>query len=219
MPRSGTPKWLGHFPVEVLSLPELAQVLRRLGIPTLGEFADLDEAAVLARFGTEGGFAHRLARGLDERQLALGDPPVDLTVCRALDPPADRADALAFVAVGLAEELVGRLAAWGSRPPSCSSRPRQNMASRCSVAEGRPTFHRPGHRGPGPVAARGMAAGTGDHSSDRRGHNAAAHGRGDSARRRTPDGLRGRGSRSEPTGRKRFGAAPGTFGSRGGPDR
>ena len=68
---------------------------------------------MLARFGAEGGFAHRLARGLDERPLTLGDPPADLTVYRALDPPADRADALAFIAVGLADELVGRLAPHG----------------------------------------------------------------------------------------------------------
>ncbi|MGA3216975.1 MAG: DNA polymerase Y family protein [Acidimicrobiales bacterium] len=113
VPRSATPDWLGRFPVEVLGRPELADVLRRLGIRTLGEFAGLDKGAVLARFGSEGGFAHRLAQGLDERPLALGDPPADLTVCRALDPPADRADSLAFVAVGLAEELVGRLSPHG----------------------------------------------------------------------------------------------------------
>ena len=113
VPRGATPGWLGHFAVEVLGLPMLADVLRRLGIRTLGEFAELDEGAVLARFGAEGGFAHRLARGLDERPLALGDPPADLTICRVLDPPADRADALAFVAVGLADELVSRLAPHG----------------------------------------------------------------------------------------------------------
>ncbi|MGA2530718.1 MAG: DNA polymerase Y family protein [Acidimicrobiales bacterium] len=113
VPCSATAEWLGDFPVEVLGLPALVDVLRRLGIHTLGEFGELDEAAVLARFGTEGGFAHRLARGLDERPLALGNPPADLTVCRELDPPAERADALAFVAVGLAEELVGRLAPHG----------------------------------------------------------------------------------------------------------
>jgi len=109
VPHGEVPAWLRHFEVEVLGLPELADVLRRLGIRTLGEFAELDEGAVLARFGSEGGFAHRLARGLDERPLALGDPPADLTVCRVLDPPADRADALSFVAVGLADELVGHL--------------------------------------------------------------------------------------------------------------
>ncbi|MFZ2058797.1 MAG: DNA polymerase Y family protein [Acidimicrobiales bacterium] len=113
VPRGATPEWLGHFPVEVLGLPKLADVLRRLGIRTLGEFAELDEGAVQARFGTEGGSAHRLARGLDERPLDLRDPPADLTVCRELDPPADRADALAFLAVGLADELVGRLAPHG----------------------------------------------------------------------------------------------------------
>ena len=66
--------------MEVLGLPVLADVLRRLGICTLGRFGELDEASVLARFGSEGGFAHRLARGLDERPLALGNPPADLTV-------------------------------------------------------------------------------------------------------------------------------------------
>ena len=113
VPRSSSVEWLSHFPVEVLGRPELTDVLRRLGIGTLGELGELDEAAVLARFGSEGGFAHRLARGLDERPLALGNPPADLTACRALDPPADRADALGFVAVGLAEELLGRLAPYG----------------------------------------------------------------------------------------------------------
>ena len=113
VPRGATPEWLSHFHVEVLDMPELTGVLRRLGIKTLGDFAGLDEAAVLARFGSQGGFAHRLARGLDERSLALGDPPADLTVCRELDPPADRADSLAFMAVGLAEELVGRLSRRG----------------------------------------------------------------------------------------------------------
>ena len=113
VPRGLAAEWLSHFPVEVLGLRELAGVLRRLGIRTLGDFAGLDEAAVLARFGSEGGFAHRLARGLDERPLVLGDPPADLTVSRALDPPLDRADAVGFVAIGLAEELVGRLSPHG----------------------------------------------------------------------------------------------------------
>jgi protein ImuB len=113
VPRGATPDWLGRLSVEVLGQPALADLLRRLGIRTLGEFAELDHSAVQARFGAEGDSAHRLARGLDERPLALGDPPPDLTVCRELDPPADRADALAFVAVGLADELVGRLAPHG----------------------------------------------------------------------------------------------------------
>ena len=113
VPPGTTQEWLGHFPVEVLDLPELAGLLRRLGIRTLGEFAELDYGAVQARFGAEGCSAHRFARGLDERPLALRNPPADLTVCREFDPPADRADALAFLAVGLADQLVGRLAPHG----------------------------------------------------------------------------------------------------------
>jgi protein ImuB len=113
VPRGTTKEWLGHFPVEVLGLPVLADLLGRLGIRTLGEFAELDQGAVQERFGTEGTCAHRLAQGLDERPLVLGDPPADLVVWREFDPPADRADALAFHAVGLADELVARLAPHG----------------------------------------------------------------------------------------------------------
>ena len=75
VPRGTTKEWLGPFPVEVVGLPVLADLLRRLGIRTLGEFAELDQGAVQERFGTEGTCAHRLAQGLDERPLVLGDPP------------------------------------------------------------------------------------------------------------------------------------------------
>lgn len=109
VPRGKTPEWLGRFPVGVIGPPGLAALLQQLGIRTLGEFGALDEGAVLARFGAEGGAAQRMARGLDEHPLVLGDPPPDLMVQRELDPPADRADALAFLAVRLAEDLVGRL--------------------------------------------------------------------------------------------------------------
>jgi len=56
VPRGATPEWLGHFAVEVLGLPMLADVLRRLGIRTLGEspswtrvrcWPDLESKAVL----------------------------------------------------------------------------------------------------------------------------------------------------------------------------
>ena len=174
VPHGEAPEWLRHFEVEVLGLPLLADVLGGL-VRTLGEFAEVDEGAVLARSGSEGGFAHRLARGLDEQPLALGDPPADLTVCRALDPPADRADALSFVAVGLADELVGRLGRGACRyPVACRGRDRTWRVA-AALVEGRAPFYRPGHGGQGSVAARGMAAGTGHHRPYRRGHHAAAH--------------------------------------------
>lgn len=109
--RGRTMQFLAPFPVSVLGLPDLADLLRRLGLRTLGELAGLPEAAVSARFGSEGREAWHLASGLDDRTLRLTDPPADLAVAKDLDPPAARVDAAAFVAVGLAEELCGRLRA------------------------------------------------------------------------------------------------------------
>ena len=47
----------------VLGQPELAELLHRLGIRSLGEFAALPEAHVLGRFGSEGATGHRVAGG------------------------------------------------------------------------------------------------------------------------------------------------------------
>lgn len=60
-----TARFLAPWPVGELGDPELADVLVRLGLSTLGRFASLPAADVLARFGTSGAHAHRLARGLD----------------------------------------------------------------------------------------------------------------------------------------------------------
>ena len=94
-------------PVAALDRPELADLLARLGLTTLGHLAALPAAIVLARFGTDGAVAHRLARGLDERPLAARTPPPDLAVTAELDPPAERVDMAAFVAKALADELHG----------------------------------------------------------------------------------------------------------------
>jgi protein ImuB len=90
-------------------LSELVDLLTRLGLKTLGTFAALDRADVLARFGPVGMHAHQLACGDDERALEPTPIPPDLTVTTELDPPVGRVDAAAFVATGLAEELHTRL--------------------------------------------------------------------------------------------------------------
>jgi protein ImuB len=105
---------LAGWPVASLDRPELTDVWVRLGLTTLGAVAALRESDVLARFGTEGQVAWRLARGLDERPPALAPPPTDLTVSVELDPPADTVAPAAFLARGLAEELHDRLWARGS---------------------------------------------------------------------------------------------------------
>jgi protein ImuB len=113
VPPGDTPGFLAPLPLAALERPDLVDVLGRLGIRTLGDLAALPGPDVLARFGTEGLGAWRLAAGLDERPPATEPPPADLTVSTELDPPADTVAPAAFVARGMAEELHRRLWARG----------------------------------------------------------------------------------------------------------
>lgn len=113
VPPGGTPAFLAGLPVEALGRPALADLLRRLGVRTLGDFAALPAGDVLARFGFDGALAHRLAAGRDHRPLAVRQPPADLTVTAEYDEPVDRVDAAAFAARALAEQLHDRLAGHG----------------------------------------------------------------------------------------------------------
>ncbi len=92
-----------------IEAPAVVDVLVRLGLTTLGAVATLPPADVLARFGPDGELVHRLARGLDARPLDARHPAPDLTVTAELDPPVERVDTAAFLAVGLADELHRRL--------------------------------------------------------------------------------------------------------------
>ena len=113
VPSAATADFLGPLRIEVLGDEELAGLLRRLGVTTLQGFGALGEADVLARFGPSGVHAHRLARGLGEAPPAVGPRLVDRAVEAELDPPAERVDAAAFVARGLAETLGERLSSAG----------------------------------------------------------------------------------------------------------
>ncbi|KWV34250.1 DNA polymerase Y family protein [Micromonospora rifamycinica] len=113
VPPGGTPGFLAGLPVEAIGRPALADLLRRLGVRTLGDFAALPAGDVLARFGFDGALAHRLAAGYDHRPLAVRQPPADLTVTAHHDEPLDRVDAAAFAARMLAERLHDRLAGHG----------------------------------------------------------------------------------------------------------
>lgn len=105
----GSAAFLAPLPVGAVGRPDLVDVLVRLGLRTLGDLAALPAADVLARFGTEGRTAHRLAAGLDDRPPDARIPPPDWSVATELDPPADRVDRAAFAARRLADELHERL--------------------------------------------------------------------------------------------------------------
>jgi protein ImuB len=125
VPAGRAGEFLARFPVAVLADPwpaaagaaadraELAELLPRLGIRTLGEFAALPAAEAANRFGTVGAAAHRLAGGHAPRPVAPRAPAADLSVRAEFDPPADLAEPVVFAAKGLAERLHAGLAARG----------------------------------------------------------------------------------------------------------
>lgn len=90
---------------------DLTDLLRRLGLRTVGDFAALTPVAVASRFGADAVLAHRSARGRPERPPSGRPLPPDLVVELRCDPPVDRVDAAAFAGRTLAERLHARLAA------------------------------------------------------------------------------------------------------------
>ncbi|MEU4236614.1 DNA polymerase Y family protein [Actinoplanes sp. NPDC026619] len=108
-----TVAFLAGLPIDALDRPELVDLLKRLGVKTLGDFAALPPGDVLTRFGFDGALAHRLAAGRDHRPLAVRQPPPDLDVADTYDEPLDRVDVAAFAGKVLAERLHERLAGHG----------------------------------------------------------------------------------------------------------
>ncbi|MFE9425567.1 DNA polymerase Y family protein [Kitasatospora sp. NPDC006697] len=113
VPVGRTAEFLAPYPVAALEDEELAELLVRLGLPTLGDFARLPAATVADRFGPAGRLAHRLARGLEARPPAAPLPGLDLAVEHRFDPPEQLAEPLVFVGRTLAEQLHTALAGAG----------------------------------------------------------------------------------------------------------
>ena len=113
VPAGRSAEFLAPLPVNELDQPaerradraELVDLLRRLGLRTLGDFAAVPERDVASRFGGQVVSAHRLTRGLEERPRVRRTPPAALSVAQELDPPVERVDAAAFVARAMAERL------------------------------------------------------------------------------------------------------------------
>ena len=91
------------------SRAELVDLLRRLGIGTIGAFAEMDIADVATRFARDAVLAHRLANALPGRVPSGRHLPAELDVDHTCDPPVDRIDAAAFIGRTLAEKLHRRL--------------------------------------------------------------------------------------------------------------
>jgi protein ImuB len=113
VPAGTTAAFLATQRIEALARPPLTDLLRRLGMQTLGDFAALPAGDVLARFGFDAALAHRLAAGGDHRPLAVRRPPPDLEIAETYDEPLERVDVAAFAARVLAERLHEKLAGHG----------------------------------------------------------------------------------------------------------
>lgn len=92
---------------------DLADLLWRMGIRTVGQFAALSRTDVASRFGVDAVLAHRFARGESSRGPSGREPPPDLDAVLECDPPVDRVDAAAFAGRSLAVELHRSLEAAG----------------------------------------------------------------------------------------------------------
>ena len=111
VPRDAAAAFLAPFPVTTLGDPDLATLLGRLGVRTLGDFAALPAEAVRDRFGAAGSHRHALAGAADATPLRPRTPPPDLERTLELEPPLDRVDQLAFAVRQIADDLVESLVA------------------------------------------------------------------------------------------------------------
>jgi protein ImuB len=92
---------------------ELTDLLWRMGIRTIGQFAALSRTDVASRFGADGVAAHRFARGEPERGPSGREPPQELEAVLDCDQPIDRVDSAAFAGRSLAGTLHQMLMAAG----------------------------------------------------------------------------------------------------------
>jgi protein ImuB len=118
VPGGGSPAFLAQWSVGVLEPhveggAELVDLLARLGLRTLGAFAELPERSVLGRFGIPGVQAHRLARGESTHEPVPATLSVELDEVIEFDPPAERVDEAVFAAKGLADRLFDHFDALG----------------------------------------------------------------------------------------------------------
>lgn len=105
--------FLSDLPVDVLDQPDLTSLLLRLGLRTLGAFAQLPASDVITRLGDQGAWAHRLACGRDSRSVVARRPPPELVHAIDFEPPLDQVDPIAFSMRSTAEAFVAGLAHQG----------------------------------------------------------------------------------------------------------
>lgn len=115
IPSGSSAEFLRGLPVTVLADDgpegaELADLLRRLGLVLLADFARLGAGEVANRFGGYGTDVWRRVQGREVTRLASRTPPPELACEVAFEPPLDSAEAVTFSVRTTAERFVAGLA-------------------------------------------------------------------------------------------------------------
>ncbi|MFT4259029.1 DNA polymerase Y family protein [Microbacterium sp.] len=113
VPAGGSADFLSPLPVQALRDEQLAGLLVRLGVRTLGGFAALDALEVRDRFGERGARLHALAAGADSRVPPPRPPDPELVRSVEFEPALAGADQIAFAVRQSADAVVLALDAAG----------------------------------------------------------------------------------------------------------
>jgi protein ImuB len=101
---------LDHLPVESLPItPRMGETLESWGIHTLAQLARLPEIGIAERFGAEGVYLHRLARGAIHRPLKIFQPENVYEDRIELDHPVSLLEPLLFLAARILNEQCEKL--------------------------------------------------------------------------------------------------------------
>ena len=103
--------FLAPLPIAILDDTDLASLLSRLGVHTLGQFAALDETLVRDRLAERGAQLQALAGGRDSREITPRIPPPELARDVAFESPLENAEQVAFAVRQTADEVVAAVAA------------------------------------------------------------------------------------------------------------
>lgn len=103
--------FLAPLPIAILDDSDIASLLSRLGVHTLGQFAALDEALVRDRLSARGALLQALAGGRDSREMTPRVPPPELAREIAFEPPLEIAEQVAFAVRQTADEVIAAVAA------------------------------------------------------------------------------------------------------------
>lgn len=113
VPVGAAAAFLAPLPIARLGDAKLSELLPRLGVRTLGEFAALDAALVRDRFGTAGQRLHSLAGGVDHRPVTGRTPPPELNLGIDFEPPLTLIEQVAFACRSMVERFVKQVSEAG----------------------------------------------------------------------------------------------------------